>query len=214
MRFILAATALTALAACTTTDITKPVDTSASAPETVIPSDYALAMETVDSLIDAGNEQMAIDRLTQLLGNPSLTTDELAKALFARGELRYGNGNDLWGAIEDFDELVTTYPDSAEADKARALRAIAADEANTLVGQVTSGGVSPTEEFEYLFRLGEHQEAADLMLERSLQPENEYLVDFYQMGYLCDDPNLTGPSYALSEPDGTQRTVRFCEFGK
>ncbi len=212
MRSIFAISTFALLAACAT-------EAPAPAPEatvasSAVPSAYKLAMDTVDQLVAAGNEQMAIDRLTQLLGNPDLTSDEMAKTLLSRAELRYGDGNDVWGALEDFDELIETYPESAEAIEAGPIRDIARGEATTLNSQVEFGGLAPTEEFEYRFRLGEHQEAADLMLDRNLQPENAYLVDLYQMGYLCDDPNLTGPSYDLTEPDGTMRLVRFCEFGK
>ncbi|MEM7459106.1 MAG: hypothetical protein AAF331_06555, partial [Pseudomonadota bacterium] len=61
---------------------------------------------------------------------------------------------------------------------------------------------------------GEHQTAADIMFENALSPENDYILDMYQIGYLCDSAELTGPSYGLVEPDGTERTVRFCDFGK
>ena len=52
------------------------------------------------------------------------------------------------------------------------------------------------------------------MLANALTPENDYILDMYQIGYLCEDAELTGPSYALVEPDGTDRVVRFCDFGK
>ena len=52
-------------------------------------SAFELAMQTVEGLVEAGNTQAALDRLTQLLGSPALTRDEYAEALFRRGEIRF-----------------------------------------------------------------------------------------------------------------------------
>lgn len=217
MRPLIAASCLALLAACATTtyEATDPVSAEAAQTERpIMPSAYGLAMDTVDQLVAAGNEQHAIDRLMQLLGNPELTDDESANALMRLGELRYGEGQDLEGAITAWDELIATYPTSRAAVDAASNRDIARGEATSLNGLLEMGDLSPTEEFEVLFRLGQHQNAADLMFDRNLKPENPYLVDFFQIGYLCDNTNLTGPSYDMVEPDGTARTVRFCEFGK
>lgn len=210
MRFVIAVSSLAVLAACATSG----APTSSTAATEAAPTSFELAMDTVDTLLEAGNEQTAIDRLTQLLGNPDLSEEEVANALMARADIRYGYGNDVWGAITDFEEVIARFPDSPQAIEAQALLDLARGEATTLNAQIESGTLSPTQEFEYLFRLGQHQEAADLMLARNLTPENEYILDLYQMGHLCDDPTITGPNYDMTEPDGTVRNVRFCEFGK
>lgn len=210
MRSLFAASILLFAGACASTT----TDTAPTTQQAVVPNSFDLAMSTVDGLVAAGNEQIAIDRLTQLLGNPDLTPDELAATLMRRGELRYGDGDDLMGAIQDFEELTARYPDSALVESAELLLEDAVMEHNALTNHMMVGGLSPTEEFEILFRLGRHQDAADLMLSRNLQPGNGYLVDMYQVGYLCDDPELTGPSYDMVALDGTTRTLRFCEFGK
>ena len=62
--------------------------------------------------------------------------------------------------------------------------------------------------------IGKDTRLSGYMFENALTPENEYILDMYQIGYLCDSAELTGPSYDLTEPDGTARTVRFCDFGK
>lgn len=219
MRLMIAASALAIMAGCastSTTDAPPPavVDMAPPIAQPIMPNAYDLAMTTVDQLVDAGNEQEAIQRVRQLLGNPKLTDGEKAKALNTLGTLRYGDGNDVFGAIEAWDELIETYPDSPEAIAATAKRDTARGEATSLNFAVETGDLAPTEKFEYMFRLGNHQDAADYMLERNLKPDNPYLVDMFQIGYLCDDETLTGPAYDLVEPDGTARTVHFCEFGK
>lgn len=212
MRIAIASTSLVFLAACAS-------GASGPVPAVVVPTPppltdtgdvdtFALAMESVDTLVEAGNEQTAIDRLTQLLGRPDLSDSDKAIALDRRAELRMGAGNDVEGALSDFDELMALLgeevPGAAEAKL----------ESEALLEALKQPGLAPSEEFEILFRLGRHQDAADLMLSRNLTPETRYLIDMYQIGYLCDDATLTGPSYDVAAEDGGPLTLRFCDFGK
>ena len=216
MRFILAATAIALTTACASTSgetASSGVDTATSA-STVQPSAYELAMGTVDDLLAAGNEQTAILRFEQLIGMQTATEDEKASALYRMAELKLGEGNQVWGGIQALDEFIETYPDHEKIPAAIELRDYARGEATSLNFQLEQGGLSPMEQFKARFRLGEHQDAADIMLINALTPANEYLLDMYQIGYLCDDVELTGPQYAVTEPDGTERSVRFCDFGK
>ncbi len=182
--------------------------------EALLPSEYDRAMASADDLTAAGNEQAAIDRLTALLGNRDLSQDERVRILWRRAELRYGPGNDVWGAINDLDELLNLAPEHPLAASASDLRNIARGEATSLNFVLETGEISRMERFELLFRLGQHQDAVDDMLAFGLQPGNAHLLDLYQMGYLCDGGEFTGPAYELEEPDGTLRTVQFCDFGK
>ncbi|MDJ0920923.1 MAG: hypothetical protein QNI84_07330 [Henriciella sp.] len=216
MRTLIALTSLAVMAACASSDVVSDTTVTDTAPVDLmeVPSAFDLAMSSVEQLVAAGNEPTAIDRLTQLLGVPELTEAEKAEALYKRGELRFSEGHDVLGAISDFSELINTYENSLFAADARYMLTEATHEAETLQAAIASGDLSPTEEFEARFRLGAHQDAADLMLTRNLTPSADYILDMFQMGYLCDDDELTGPSYDLTEPDGTDRIVRFCEFGK
>lgn len=216
MRVLFAVSALALLAACATSTIeTEPVaaDLPPTAAETT-PSAYDLAMGTVDDLLAAGNEQTAILRLEQLIGMQSASDAEKASALYRMAELKLGEGNQVWGGIEALDEFIETYPDHEKIDAAIALRDTARGEATSLNYQLEQGGLSPMEAFKARFRLGEHQDAADIMLASALTPDNAHLLDMYQIGYLCDAAELTGPKYTVEEPDGTVRDVRFCDFGK
>ncbi len=217
MRTLLAVSVLALATACasTTTEPTEPVIVDTPEVVDVIPTPFELTMKTVDDLLVAGNEQAAILRLEQLIGMQEATDEERGAALFRMGKLQYGEGNDLAGAIASFDELMTTYPESELVSDAAELRTLASGEQTSLKALLdTSEDMSRTERFETLFRLGQHQDAADLMLDQNLSPDNAYILDMYQIGYLCDDETLTGPSYDLTEPDGTARTLHFCEFGK
>ncbi|MCI4645484.1 MAG: hypothetical protein MRY64_11940 [Hyphomonadaceae bacterium] len=217
-RISLAAVSLAVLAACaSTTTETDPADAIAPPVEAadIADSPFALAMNTVESLAGSGNEQAAIDRLTQLLGDPNLTPEQYQTALETRAALRYGEGDDVWGAISDYETLLEM--DGLSADQIAAYE----EALNTARGEATStnfmleqGELSRTERFELMFRLGEHQEAVDYMLENNLTPSNAHLVDLYQMGYLCEGDEYGGPVYAATEPDGTPRSLQYCDFGK
>lgn len=216
MRILFAVPLLALATACASTPVeTDPVivDTPPATEANEL-SPFTLAMGTVDELVDAGNEQAAILRLEQLIGMQTATDDERAMALYRMAELKMGAGNQVWGAIEALDEFIETYPNHARADAASELRDYARGEATSLNGKLLMGELSPMEQFKARFRLGEHQEAADLMFENALTPHNDYILDMYQIGYLCEAAELTGPSYKLIEPDGTDHTVRFCDFGK
>lgn len=216
MRFVLAASTIMLAAACaSSTEDAPPVIADAPpAVDTTQPSAYDLAMGTVDDLLAAGNEQTAILRLQQLVGMQDATDDERASALFRMAQLQLGDGNQVWGGLSALDELIDTYPDHESIPAAIDMRDTARGEATSLNFALEQGGLSPMEAFTARFRLGEFQEAADIMLANALTPDNEHLLDMYQIGYLCDDIELTGPQYKLTEPDGTDRTVRFCDFGK
>lgn len=217
MRLAFLSTSLLVLTACAS-------GASVSVPAVVVPAPpvteagdvdrFALALDSVDTLVAAGNEQAAIDRLTQLLGEPDLSIQQKGSALERRASLRYGAGNDVEGAVRDFDELMLLLGgEGMDADVAP-LSVEAQLELEALLEALNSAQLAPSEEFEILFRLGRHQDAADLMLSRNLTPDQPYLLDMFQIGYLCDDETLTGPSYTLLEPNGEETVLRYCDFGK
>lgn len=228
IRNILTATASAlVLVACATTEVPAPAEvptpvTPATPASVAIPpipdvptSAIGLAMGTVDTLVEAGNTQTAIDRLTQVLGTPDLSDDDKAAIHSRRGELRASpQGYDLMGAILDYAQLVDTYPTSPAAADARARLDIANGRATSLNTLLERPETPRLQRFESHFQLGQHEEALDLMLSSGLKPRNEYLIAMYQIGYLCSGDEQTGPSYNAVEPDGTPRELRFCDFGK
>lgn len=219
IRIALASASLAILAACASTvpDV-PPAEAPAapvSEPAALADNPFDLAMNTVSQLEAAGNEQVAIDRLTQLLGDTELTDAQRADVLWARAQLRYGEGNDVFGAIADLDALLEM--ESLEPQRqaeATEMRNTARGEATSLNFMLETGDLSRTERFEALFRLGEHQRAVDLMLETGLVPENAYLIDLYQIGYLCEGEEFGGPVYEATDLDGTARSLQYCDLGK
>ncbi|MFN3313946.1 MAG: hypothetical protein ACK46Q_10810 [Hyphomonas sp.] len=211
---ILAAAAVSALviSACATapeTEIyTPPVVTE-------VPSSYELGLKSAGELVDSGNVPAAIRRLMQLVGDPDLTADQKAEVLFELGTLSKGPGGyDLPGSANYFDEIIQDYPGTAWARRASEQLTPVQIEIETLNAVTANPDATRTERFDALMKLGRHEDAIDVMTSHALQPGNEPLLAMYQIGYLCDEPGLTGQSYNVTDRDGTVRTVRFCEYGK
>jgi len=208
------------LAACATTTepiVEKPVEavevTEVEVPAT--PTRVELAMTTVDELVGAGNTQTAIDRLTQLLGDDTLTPDESSSILVRRADLRSSaQGYDLMGAISDYGQVLDKYPGASSAADAQSKLDAANGKATSLNFLLEQPETPRSQKFESHFNLGQHNEALDLMLSSGLKPSNDYLIAMYQIGYLCSGEDQTGPAYDAVEPDGTARELRFCDFGK
>lgn len=214
---LIGASCLVIVSACATPVVETPiVETPVETAEIVeTVSEFDRALATADELVEAGNTPTAIDRLTQLLGDASLTDKERAIAHFERGQLRYSlSGYDVLGAVDDFQTVVSDYSSSSLAGEAQELLDTARGEATSLNFIAEQPETGRTDRFQALYRLGQHQDAIDVMLGSNLTPDNAYLVSMYQIGYLCDGEDLTGPAYRATEPDGTDRELRFCDFGK
>ena len=208
-----AAASALVLAACTSAPA--PIDTATSTSTVAAMSPYELAMQTVEELVTNDNTQAAIDRLTQLTGDPSLTHDEMAEVLYRRGELRFGeNGFDTMGAIEDFEEVLADYGDTEWSTAASSMLDTARGKATSLNALLAQPETTRTQRFNILMELGRHDDAIDLMLANDITPDNATLVAMYQIGYLCEGDELTGRTYDVTEPDGTYHELRFCDFGK
>lgn len=227
-RILLAGCAFGLLGACATApaepteeivtaeDISSP-SSDAGSVETIIvaKTDFDLAMDSVDVLVAARNEQAAIDRLMQLLGEPDLTDQEKQTTLLKLGTIRMSErGYDTWQAIANFEEIVETYGEGALDGVAQEKLSEARGKATSLNFVIAQPETSRLQKFQAMFELGDHQEAVDLMLDNNLTPGNDYLIAMYQIGWLCEGEGFTGPVYSATEPDGTERSLQFCDFGK
>lgn len=199
------------LAACATQG--EPVDTPEAA--VVVPSQFELGMSTAQELQEAGNVPTAIQRLMQLVGDPELTPAQKSNVLYELGVLSMSpTGYDLPSAVSYFDEVIATYPGTEWARRAEGKLPEARAQVEALNGVLASPTSTHTEQFYALMKLGRHLDAMDMMTQYSIEPDNEVKLAMYQIGYLCDETGLTGQSYAVTDRDGTERKLRFCDFGK
>ena len=188
---------------------------SSGGAQTQAPSPYVLAIKTADELVAAGNTPTAIQRLMQLVGDTGIKPAERGDTLFKLGKLSASpTGYDSEGAVDYFKEVLAGYPNTAAAKQAAA--ALPGAEAAVAAHLATFGSINSTQsqKFLALFNLGRHQEAIDVMVANDIVPGNEELLAMFQIGYLCDDSNLTGRAYSVTDRDGTSRNLRFCDFGK
>lgn len=188
---------------------------SSDASETQVPSPYVLGIQTAEELVAAGNTPTAIQRLMQLVGDTSISPTERGDTLYKLGTLSASStGYDAEGAVEYFNEVLAGYPNTPAAKQSAA--ALPGAEAAVAAHLATFESVDSTnaQKFLALFSLGRHQEAIDVMVANDIVPGNEELLAMFQIGYLCDDSNLTGRAYAVTDRDGTVRNLRFCDFGK
>ncbi len=208
---VASALVLGACASSTSSGPAKPEATETS----VVVLPFNLGLQTADELVAAGNTPTAIQRLMQLVGDTSLSPQQRSEVLHKLGQLSISpTGYDAEGAVDYFSEVVRDFATTAAAKQSAA--ALPAAEAAVAVHLATLESVDSTrtDEFLALFNLGRHQDAIDLMVANDILPGNEELLAMYQIGYLCDDSNLTGRAYSVSDRDGTVRSLRFCDFGK
>lgn len=211
---ILAAAAVSALVitACANAPDKVPVvppDVTAAA------STHELGMTSAEALARAGNVPAAIQRLMQLVGDPELTADQKASVLFELGTLSRGPGGyDLSGSANYFDEVIRNHPGTSWASRAGEQFPGVQIEIESLNAVTANPDSTRMERFDALMLLGRHEDAVDIMTSHALEPGNEPLLAMYQIGYLCDEPGLTGQSYNITDRDGSRRTVRFCDYGK
>jgi len=202
------------LGACASSTDAPSTSTTGTA-ETSVVSPFNLAMQTADELVAAGNTPTAIQRLMQLAGDTSLSPQQLGEALYRLGQLSGSpSGYDAEGAVDYFNEVLTDYAATPAAKQSAAALPGAQSAVAALMAKLGSVNSTQSDKFLALFNLGRHQEAIDVMVSNDILPDNEELLAMYQIGYLCEDSNLTGRAYAVTDRDGTMRNLRFCDFGK
>lgn len=218
-RLLIAASGLVLAAACAAAPSStgSSVDLPPPDPIPVVAVDMTpaeRAMDTANTLATEGNFQVGIDRLTQEIGNPQLTDEERAKLIALRGNIRLNGGDDTWGAISDFEQVIQLVPGSETALAVEELLGTARGKATSLNGMLLQGNLPRSQRFEVLWELGEHSDALDMLRQGSVTAEPDTLLAMYQIGYLCDGDEYAGQAFDIVEPDGTARTVRFCDTGK
>ncbi len=212
---LLAAASAVILAACASAPEAPATSSASSGAVTAEISPLSLAFRTADELVAAGNTPAAIQRLMQAVSDTRLTETQRSDILFRLGELSASpTGYDAEGAVAYLEEVLSGYTQTPAAKQAAA--ALPGARQLVLKHLAVAGADTATrsEQFLALFSLGRHEDAIDLMVANDITPGNEELLAMYQIGYLCEDSNLTGRAYQVTDRDGTVRSVRFCDFGK
>jgi hypothetical protein len=164
------------------------------------------------ALLDAKNDTnpyAADDTLSGLLENASLSDDERARALYARGSLRRQAGDDRRGAVEDFDEMLTLAPEHALAPNAREELAFAQIDVETIETGLRRP-LNLVQWFDSMWVLGDHAEAAERYRKSGLSPTEAELAKLVADGFVCDDENGPAPVYTLGDMRPDLEHMHWC----
>ena len=211
---LLAAACALVLSACASSN-SPGTSAPAAAGTLAVVSPYYFGLQTADGLVSAGNTPAAIQRLMQLAGDTSLSPEQRSEVLHRLGKLSISpTGYDAEGAVEYFNEVLPGFAGTPAAKQSAAALPAAEAAVAILLATLESLDAARSDKFLALFSLGRHLDAIDLMIANDILPGNEALLAMYQIGYACEDSNLTGRAYSVTDRDGTVRNVRFCDAGK
>ncbi|KCZ89507.1 hypothetical protein [Hyphomonas johnsonii] len=122
--------------------------------------------------------------LTGLLERQTLTDDQRARALYARGSLRRQDGDDRRGAVEDFKAMLALAPAHPLGPNAREELEFAETDVETIEAGLQRM-LSLSQWFDSMWVLGAHDEAAARYRKSGISPNPAQLADLAQAGFVC-----------------------------
>tara|TARA_R110002033_G_scaffold117046_1_gene161227 strand:- start:101 stop:709 length:609 start_codon:yes stop_codon:yes gene_type:complete len=144
------------------------------------------------------NPYAADDSLSKLLENASLSDDERARALYARGSLRRQAGDDRRGAVKDFEGMLKLEPAHPLVPNAKEELAFAKADVDTIEDGLKRM-LNLFQWFDSKWVLGDHDDAADRYRESGLSPNETELARLVADGYVCDDKDGKAPVYTIGD---------------
>lgn len=179
---IFCASALILLNACETTEAPEPEPAPPPVVQSMSEAQFASALRSAEA--DA-NPYSGEQKLTQLVNNTSLTSDQRARALYARGSQRRTKSFDKIGAKADFDEFARLYPSSPYANNARIESGYVQTEMQDAQSRLRTLQTLP-EWFDDTWSLGKRDEAAARYRRSGLTPDPHQVSALRATGFLCE----------------------------
>jgi hypothetical protein len=191
--------------------------TAACADVPAAPAPKVLADAEFQQMFDAArvsNDAFREDRnLTSILSRTDLSLQQRIKTLNFRAIGRSTTGENKNGAIADYEELLRLaapgdplIPRVQEnLDYVKQQKKYIEDR---LEGRARS---SNDDRFQDLLALGRHDEAAAFMKQSGLKPNSIYIEKLAKLGYLCEGPGYSGPSYRWGYENTGFHTVYWCD---
>lgn len=164
------------LAACETTTVDAPPPVT---PMSAAQFDSALSAAKRNADPYAGEKS-----LTYLVGNTQLSSDQRARALYARATQRWKKSGNKTGALADFDEFLRLYPTNAFARNARSERGYVQNEIYAIQRR-TQGLQTLDQWFDDTWSLGQRDKAVARYKKSGLSPEKHQVYAMERTGYLC-----------------------------
>jgi tetratricopeptide (TPR) repeat protein len=155
------------------------------------------------------NPYEADETLTELLSSATLSDDQRARALYARGSLRRQAGDDRRGAVEDFEAMMKLAPEHPLAPNATEELEFAKGDVETIEAGLKKM-LNLSQWFDSMWVLGDHDAAAERYRRSGLSPSEEQVAKLTADGYLCLDKGGDAPVFTVGDPRPDLENLHWC----
>ena len=163
------------------------------------PAGMGPAFGTAMSHAKADTNPYAADAtLSELLSNASLSDDQRARVLYARGSLRRQAGDDRRGAVEDFEAMLKLAPDHPLVPNAKDELEFARSDVETIEAGLKRM-LNLYQWFDSMWVLGERDVPVARYRKSGLSPNEAEIVKLAAAGYVCPDADGNLPVYTLGD---------------
>ena len=155
------------------------------------------------------NPYAANATLSELLSSPSLSDDQRARVLYARGSLRRQAGDDRRGAVKDFEAMLELAPDHPLVPNAREELEFARSDVATIEAGLKRM-LNLAQWFDSMWVLGDHDAAVARYRKSGLSPNEAEIVKLAAAGYVCRDASGNTPVYTLGDTRPDLESLHWC----
>ncbi len=155
------------------------------------------------------NPYAADATLSELLSNASLSDDQRARVLYARGSLRRQAGDNRRGAVEDFEAMLKLAPNHPLVPNAKEELAFARTDVETIEAGLKRM-LSLTQWFDSMWVLGERDVPVARYRKSGLSPNEAEIVKLAAAGFVCRDAGGKTPVYTLGDMRPDLESLHWC----
>lgn len=175
-----------------------------------VPAGMGPAFDTAMSHAKADTNPYAADAtLSELLSNASLSDDQRARVLYARGSLRRQAGDDRRGAVRDFEDMLKLAPDHPLAPNAKEELAFARSDVDTIEAGLKRM-LNLSQWFDSMWVLGDRDAAVARYRTSGLSPNAAEIVKLAAAGYVCRDAAGNTPVSTLGDMRPDLENLYWC----
>ncbi|MFT5775961.1 hypothetical protein [Hyphomonas sp.] len=175
-----------------------------------VPAGMGPAFDTAMSHAKADTNPYAADAtLSELLSNASLSDDQRARVLYARGSLCRQAGDDRRGAVKYFEAMLALAPDHPLAPNAKEELEFARSDVETIEAGLQRM-LNLTQWFDSMWVLGDHDTAVARYRASGLNPNEAEIVKLAAAGYVCPDADGHPPVYTLGDMRPDLENLYWC----
>ena len=155
------------------------------------------------------NPYAANATLSELLSSASLSDDQRARVLYARGSLRRQAGDDRRGAVKDFEAMLNLAPNHPLASNAKEELEFARSDVETIEAGLKRM-LNLAQWFDSMWVLGDHETAVARYRASGLNPNEAEIVKLAAAGFVCPDADGNPPVYTLGDMRPDLENLYWC----